>query len=161
MKIRNLFILSVSVIFASCASFGPKPKTSYHRKDIKTPVKKLIVFPVTDFQGKQSSTTKKIEAAFVGKWNELYGASNVIPGGPVLYKLLQKSGSGNYKKLIKSLDNISMVEQLHKDKRIRDLVSKVTSKLKILLSAVCLKVRCTVIICIFYPGVESLPVSPA
>ena len=126
---KNLLVLSFVLFFVSCSMLGPKPHTAYHRKDIKEPVKKLIVFPVTNFQGVQDSNSKKVEAAFVGKWGELYGENNVIPGGPVIFKMMESMGKETYGEFITSLDNTSAIEQLHKNPKIREFITQVTSKL--------------------------------
>jgi hypothetical protein len=109
--------------------FGPKPHTYYQRPDLKEPVKKLIVFPVTNFEGIQDANSKKIESAFIGKWSELYGKDNVVPGGPVIFKLMETQGKDTYGQFISSLDNVSAIEQLHKNPKIREFISQVTSKL--------------------------------
>lgn len=51
--------------------------------------------------GKQDAGSKKMEAAFVGKWTELYGKNNVVPGGPIIFKLMEKMGKDTYFKFIK------------------------------------------------------------
>ena len=89
--------------------FGPKPHTAYHRKDLKEPVKKLIVFPVTNFSGLQDANSKKVEATFVGKWGELYGKNNVVPGGPAIFKMMESMGKDTYGQFISSLDNTSII----------------------------------------------------
>ncbi|MBT3586443.1 MAG: hypothetical protein HN509_16160 [Halobacteriovoraceae bacterium] len=123
-----LLIALLAAFISSCGTFGPKPQTVYHRKDLKTKVSKLIVFPVTDFQGRQSAGAKKLDVSVSSAWAELYGKEKVVPGGAVLYKLIQATGKDSYKKLISSLDNISAVEQLHKNPKVRKFISKVTKK---------------------------------
>ena len=122
-----LFLVLMSSI--SCSVLGPKPETAYFRKDITEPIKKLIVFPVTNFAGIQDENSKKVEATFVGKWAELYGKENVVPGGPVIFKLMESQGPDTYGKFIGSLDDVSLVEQIHKNPKIREFISQVTSKL--------------------------------
>ena len=126
---KHLFVvLLLSAIISSCGTFGPKPHVVYHRPDLKTEVSKLIVFPVTDFEGYQSEGAKKLDSSVVSAWAELYGKDKVIPGGTVLYKLIQGRNKNSYGKLIHSLDNVSQVEQLHKNPRIRKFISRVTKK---------------------------------
>jgi len=120
--------LLVLTTLASCGTFGPKPETVYTRPDLKTKVSKLIVFPVTDFEGKQSEGANKLDSAVASAWADLYGKEKVVPGGTVLYKLIQSQGKDSYKKIISAADDTSMVEQLHKNKKIREFIKKVTSK---------------------------------
>lgn len=107
---------------------GPKPHTAYTRPDIQRPVQKLVVFPVTNFQGIQDDNAKSVEVSFTGKWAELYGKENVVPGGPVVFKLMEQMGKDTYGKFISSLDNVSALEQLHKDEKVREFLSTVTKQ---------------------------------
>jgi hypothetical protein len=126
---KNIIILSTGLLLASCAAFGPKPKSVYHRAELNRPVEKIIVFPVTNFNGVQDATAKRVEATLNGKWAELYGKENIIPGGPVIFKLIESTGKDSYLKLIKSLDNVSMVEQITKDPKMKEFLGKITEKL--------------------------------
>jgi len=128
MKLFASLLVAVPLLLTSCGTFGPRPKTVYTRTDLDSKVSKLIVFPVTDFSGRQTASSKKMDTAVVSAWSDLYGKDKVIAGGPILYKMIQKFGKESYQKLISAADNVSAVEQLHKDKRIRNFVKKVTSK---------------------------------
>ncbi len=126
---NKLGFLGFIVLFSSCSMLGPKPHTVYHRKDIIQPVKKLIVFPVTNFKGIQDGNSKKVETTFVGKWAEIYGKKNVVPGGPIIFKLMEIHGKDTYGQFISTLDKTSAIEQIHKNPKIREFISVVTSKL--------------------------------
>lgn len=126
---KNLFLALALLIAVSCSTFGPKPSSAYHRADLNRPVEKVIIFPVTNFQGIQDGTAKKAEGAFNGKWAELYGKDKIVPAGPVVFKMIEATGKDSYLKLINSLDNVSSLEQIMKDPKVRDLLTKITEKL--------------------------------
>ena len=126
---RSLLVGFYSLWFAGCVTLGPKPEVVYHRADLKTKTKKVIVFPTTDFTGKKSPGAQDIDKVVVAGWTNLYGAKNVIPAGPVLEQLTKVGGKDTYSKLISSLDNVSAVEQLHKNEEVRKLIGEITSKL--------------------------------
>ena len=126
---KNVALLGLIGVFGACSMLGPKPTTAYHRTDINQPVQKLIVFPVTNFSGIQDDNAKKIEAAFTGKWAELYGKENVLPGGPVIFKMMETMGKDTYGKFISSLDNVSSLEQLLKNPMFRNFTTQVTKQL--------------------------------
>jgi len=108
---KNLSLLLMFALLASsCAMFGPKPQVMYHRADIKTVTNKLIIFPTTDFTGKVSEGANSINNSIISSWANL-------------------GGKDAYLNIIKALDNTSMVEQLHKNPKIREFVSVLTSKL--------------------------------
>lgn len=126
---KSLSILSLSLVLCSCSMFGPKPHTAYTRPDIQRSVEKLVIFPVTNFEGVQDANAKKMEVSFTGKWAEMYGKEKVIPAGPVVFKLMETMGKETYGKFISSLDNVSAVEQIHKDPKVREFLSQISSKL--------------------------------
>ena len=43
--------------------------------------------------------------------------------------MIESTGKDSYLKIIKSLDNISMIEQMTKDPKIKDFIGKITDKL--------------------------------
>ncbi len=124
----SLLALGLILTSVSCSMLGPKPHTAYTRPDIQRPVEKLVVFPVTNFAGVQDDIAKRAEVSFTGKWAELYGKENVVPGGPVVFKLMEQLGKDTYGKFIGSLDDVSKLEQLHKDPKVRDFLATVTKQ---------------------------------
>lgn len=126
---KLLSLVLISTFFASCGLLGPRPNVVYHRPDITTPVNKVIIFPTTDFNGVVSEGAKSVNMSLVSSWGSLYGKDKVIPAGPVIEKITQNLGKDAYMKIVKSLDNTSAVEQLHKNPQIRDFISQVTNKL--------------------------------
>lgn len=119
----------VALSVSACSMLGPKPHTAYTRPDVQRPIEKLVVFPVTNFQGVQDTNAKQMEASFTGKWTEMYGKENIVPAGPVVFQLMDKFGKDTYGEFIKTLDNVSAVEQLHKNPKFRQFISQVTGKL--------------------------------
>ena len=123
--LKKFATVTVALALSSCASVGPKPVLLYSRPDIKSTTDKVIIFPPVDFQGNRSEGAKEITMQVQGGWAEMYGAANVIPVGPLLDQLKSLT-SPFYSKLVKSLDNTSAIEQLHKDKQVRDFIGHVT-----------------------------------
>lgn len=123
-----LITLLGTLLLSSCAMFGPKPKVAHHRPDIKTKINKLIIFPTTNFSGEVTEGAKSVNTSIISSWGNMYGTEKVIPAGPVIEKLVSKMGKDAYMKIVKSLDNMSLVEQLHKNAKIRKFISAITSK---------------------------------
>jgi hypothetical protein len=124
----SILVLGLMLTSVSCSMLGPKPHTAYTRPDIQRPVEKLVVFPVTNFEGVQDDIARKAEVSFTGKWAELYGKENVVPGGQVVFKLMEQMGKETYGKFISSLDNVSALEQLHKDPKVREFLSTLSKQ---------------------------------
>ena len=121
-----LSLLVVVTLFAGCALM-PKPVVSmYNRPDLNTKMSKVIAFPLVDFNGKMASGVGTVDKAFMAKLSTLYGQSNVVPAQPILSALSDNKG---FMGIIKSLDDTSAVEQLHKNPAVRDALAIVTSKL--------------------------------
>jgi hypothetical protein len=123
---RALATPALFISLAACSSFGPKPQVVYHRPDIKSQATKVIILPVTDFAGKKTDGAKDIEMGIVSGFASMYGQENIIPAGPVIEKLNQSMGD-RYGSFIKTLDATSAIEQMHKDPKMREYISKVTS----------------------------------
>lgn len=128
-KMIKVSLIAAGLFLSSCAMLGPKPQETYHRKDLNRPVVKVIVFPITDFNGVQDAAAQSATAAYSAKWAELYGQDKVIPGGPIILKIIESTGKDTYKKILQTTDNISAMEQTFKDPKIKSFIETVTSKL--------------------------------
>ncbi len=116
-------IAGMALILSSCATLGPKsPVDVYYRSDLATAAGKIIVFPVLSFDGRKNTGARGVEMALLSKWSALYGVSNIIPAGPAFEKL---SGSAGFAALIRSLDNMSALEQIHQNPEIRDALASI------------------------------------
>lgn len=108
--------------------FGPKPQLVYHRPDLPKVENKIILFPTLDFNGKKSKGAIEINNKIQASWSNLYGADRVL-SADLISDEISKKFPDFYINLIKSIDNISIIEQLHKNQKIRDALSEITAKL--------------------------------
>jgi hypothetical protein len=118
--------LSLFTLVSGCSLLAPKPQVLYHRPDIRNRAK-VVVMPVTDFNGNRSEGAKGVEAVALKNWMGMYGRKNVIPGGPAIDKLNQASG-GKYIEFLKTLDEVSMAEQKGEAPVTREYIKAVTDK---------------------------------
>lgn len=122
---RAIFLLVLSAIgfsLLSCSAMGPKPEVVYHRPDLKNKAEKVIIMPVTDFTGE--SAGEGVASTVTSGWSKMYGATNVVPVGPAI----EKFGKTTYIEMLKTLDNVSTVEQMMKNAKIKKFISQVTGK---------------------------------
>lgn len=122
---KTMIPLILLYSLVGCASMGPKPHVVYHRPDINTNDKKVIIFPVSDFNGEFSEGAKDIEIAVNTHWTNLYGPTNVIPAGKAVEKLVSSVHKKAYVRIVQTLDSVSMIEQLQKDKNFKGFLAKV------------------------------------
>lgn len=116
-------------MLVSCSTFGPKPTVTCYREDINNKVEKLIIFPTTDFQGTESEGAKDINFSIVSAFANLYGKENIIPAGPAILKIINTIGVDNYVKFIKTLDDVSTLEQVMKYPKVREMLDQITSQI--------------------------------
>ncbi len=127
MKVGGKILLSSALVFAGCSSLGPKPHVMYHRPDLGVADRHVIVLPTITPSGERTKEAKDLDTAILSGWSEMYGAKNAIPIG-LLFDEINRNDPGILRKLVVSMDAVSLVEQLHKDPKINQAVSTITNK---------------------------------
>ena len=115
----------LGLVLVGCSSVGPKPQVIYHRPDVKSTTNKVIAMPVTDFNGKRSTAAKTMEPQILAGWAKMYGKARVVPAGPVVDQFSPDQAE-QYLKLLQTLDDVSVFEQMHQDPKFRDVIAKIT-----------------------------------
>lgn len=118
----------LTLSLASCSAMGPKPKLLYDRADLNTKINKIIIFPTTDFNGKSSAGSKSIDLSINAGWVGVYGSDKVIPAGIVIEKISNTLGNDFYKKFVKTLDEVSAIEQISQNETIKKFADKIINK---------------------------------
>lgn len=126
---KILLSLAIIILTASCSMIGPKPHVVYERPDLDSKISRIIVFPTTDFNGKVSEAAKSINLSIISGWGGVYGADKTIPAGIVIEKVTNNIGKDSYAKFIKTLDNVSSIEQLGNNPNFKKFVTEITDKL--------------------------------
>jgi len=126
---KILLSLALIILTTSCSMMVPKPHVVYERPDLDSKISKVIIFPTTDFNGKVSESAKNINLSIISGWGGVYGADKTIPAGVLIEKVASGLGKDSYTKFIKTLDNVSGIEQLVSNPNFKKLVTDVTDKL--------------------------------
>lgn len=125
-QFTSVLALLPFLILTSCSLLAPKPEVTLHRPELHNRTK-VVVMPVTDFNGNRTEGSKGIEALALKNWAGIYGRKNVIPGGPVIEKVNQATGA-KYVELLKTIDEASAAEQAGKSTVIAEYIKAVTAK---------------------------------
>ena len=122
-KYINIYISLALISACSFLNTGSQPSVIYERPEFNNKVDKLVVFPTTDFQGQENKQTRIVDASVNGQWVGIYGEKNVIPGGFVIKTVANKANKKAYIKFIKTLDNVSTIEQALNSAELKQFVS--------------------------------------
>ncbi len=119
------FALVTSTVFTSCSLLAQKPQVVYHRPELQN--RKIVIMPVTDFEGNRTEGAKSIEALALKNWAGMFGRKNVIPGGPAVEQINKQTGT-KYVEILKSLDQMSAEEQQGKSSARAEYVKALSAK---------------------------------
>ena len=128
---KYIYVYISLMLITACSLFpqGPQPHVIYERTDLTNPIQKLIIFPTTDFNGKETTQTKAVDASVNGQWTNIYGTNGVIPAGLIIKKAVDATGKQSYNKFIATLDNVSAIEQLASNLELKKFTSMITDKI--------------------------------
>lgn len=119
------FLFALTVLSTGCSLLAPKPQVVYHRPELQN--RKIVIMPVTDFEGNRTEGAKSVEALAMKNWAGVFGRKNVIPGGPAVEQINKATGA-KYVEFLKSLDEMSTQEQQGQSSMLREYVKAVSAK---------------------------------
>ncbi len=130
-KLKFLGLVSIaSCILSACVSFHKnEAEVVYTRPDISTQVEKLIIFPAVNFEGQTTQDIRLIDLAINTNWVKLFGKDKAIPAGLAIEQIANQIGKNSYMSFVKSLDDISGMEQVLADEKVKKFIQLATDKL--------------------------------
>lgn len=127
MKTYYICLAIVSFLVA-CGTPQVATKVVHKNLQVQGPTGKVIIFPVTNFKGERSESTKTYDPVVSKAWGQVYGKDNIINGGDEALKTVRELGRKNYRDMINSINKKSKISGVGKNEWVQKMALKVTEK---------------------------------